>query len=367
MMQEYNFKISLNVGEEWNNYLLKSKYSTFFQTSEYFTSNSKDHFPIYIHVLDNDEKIVGQLTIRIINTTVLYSSPIFKKIAKIVSNITKRGIWVYGPIIHTDDKNSRLKILQQILIAVDKIAEQYDLVHIEGHTPPLDYLIDDDYTKLFEMNGYEKYDHITFVMDLSSTIDEIWSRVSKKTKGDVNRAQRRKIVTKTIESYDELKQYLLLNQEWARSKGLVITDPFKEIEKMWLNHKSGLEKFFLAYNDDKLISGVRVGCFNGIGYTNFVINSYSDSTNLGGTLLTWYILEWAKKSGMKLYDFSGGSKATSSVTNQEQNSLMFYKSKWGGKEVPYFGFVKPRKKLSYMLYRVMFNIVRKYHFFKMRV
>ncbi len=57
-------------------------------------------------------------------------------------------------------------------------------------------------------------------------------------------------------------------------------------------------------------------------YTHFVLSSYSESTNLGGTLLTWYALEWAKNSGMKMYDFSGGSKSS---TKNNNNSLVFYK------------------------------------------
>jgi len=364
-MSEYQFRILTNTDKtKWNDDLKKSEYSTFFQTYDYLKSNSEDYFPIFIEVIDKNNVVVGQLGMKIIGTTVLYSSQFFKKITKFISSITKRGIWVYGPIIHNDDATQRSEILQQILNAVDNVSKQYNLVHVEGQTPPLDHLIDNNYKTIFAKNCYTKYDFITFVSHLDNTIDEIWNKVSKKARGDVTRAQRRNIIAKELETFDELKQYLLLNQEWAQTKGLVITDPFQEIDALWENHKNGHEKFFLAFENNKLISGVRVGCFNGICYTNFVVNSYYDSTNLGGTLLTWFVLEWAQKNGMKFYDFSGGPK--SSESEQEQHSLLFYKSKWGGKETPYFIFIKTYKKLSYKIYLILFGLVRKYHDFKMK-
>ena len=101
---------------------------------------------------------------------------------------------------------------------------------------------------------------------------------------------------KNLESYNEIDDFINLNKEWAKTKGLSITDPEKEKEMLWKNHKNGIEKIFLAYKEKKLISGLRIGIFNKIAYTNFVINSYKDPTNLGGTLLTWNALEWAKNN-----------------------------------------------------------------------
>jgi len=363
-MPHYHFKILTETdAQQWNDALKASTYSTFFQTHEYLKSDSKDRVPIFIYVLDQNNVVVGQLGMQIIGTTVMYSSHFFKKITKLVSSITKRGIWVYGPIMRVNDKTQRLEVLQQILKAVDEVATKYDLVHVEGQTPPLDLLIDNDYKTMLEKNQYSKHNFITFVSDLSQTTDVLWNNVSKKARGDVTRAQKRNFVAKELQTRDELKQYLILNQEWAQTKGLTIADPFQEIDVLWKNHTKGHERFFLAFADGKLISGVRVGCFNGICYTNFVINSYYDSTNLGGTLLTWHVLEWAQKNGMKFYDFSGGPKPVS-TSEQQKHSLLFYKSKWGGKEMPYYIFIKSRKKIFYKLYLVLFGLVRNYHNFR---
>lgn len=370
----YSFKILSEVDPvKWNSDLMKSGYATFFQTAEYLTSEpNRDYFPIFVYVFDENGEVVGQLGLRIIKTVVMYSSPLFRRFLKIISKITSRGIWLYGPIIHSTDKMARMEILANVIKANDEILEKYDLVHIEGQTPPYDLSTDENYKQEFRKNHYTIQDNVTFLADLTKSIDEIWSNVTKKARGDVNRAKRRNIVIKEMTEYSQLKDYLALNQEWAKTKGIVITDPLQEIERLWSNHNTGLEKFFLAYQDEKLIAGLRVACFHGIAYTNFVINSYLESTNLGGTLLTWSAIEWAKKSGIRIYDFSGGPqenfKDDEEIEQHEKqkDTLLYYKKKWGGDEFPYYVLIKARKKYTYKLYVTLFSLVRFYHNSKMK-
>jgi hypothetical protein len=306
-------------------------------------------------VVNTNDEIVGQLGLRIIDSTVMYSSPLFQRYSKIISNIAKRMIWVHGPIIHSKNIEERKNILTEILKEVNQVSEKYDVVFIEGQTSPCDFLIGEDYQKIFSNNGYTKLDSRSFLADLNLTSDELWSNVSKKARGDVNRAKRREIQTKVLETMDEISDFVSLNKEWAKAKDLTITNPEKQKEIFWKNHKSGVEKILLAYKESKLIAGLGLGCFNKIVHTNFVISSYDIETNLGGTLLTWYAVEWAKTNNFKIYDFSGGGVAA---------SLLSYKKKWGGKETPYYIFRKIRKHSSYKLYSSVFNLIQKYHFLR---
>jgi hypothetical protein len=357
----YIFRIETQVNSDWNQNLIKNKSGNFFQSSDYLTSDSKNSFPVFIYVMDELGNVVGQLGISIIKTTVLYSSSLFQTVLKLITNLTRRGIWLYGPIFHSDVKRERLEILQQIIIAINVVCKKYNLVFIEGYTSPYDELINEEYLQLFTKNNFIASDHTTFITDMIKPLDEIWNDVSKKTRGDINRAKRRNIVVKALQNYDDLKEYLILHNTWAKIKGLELTDPFQEIEKMWNNHKKGVEKFFLAYHDNDLISALRLTCFNDIVYTHFVLSSYSESTSLGGTLLTWSALEWAKNSGIKLYDFSGGPKQNS---EQNKNSLVFYKKKWGGNECPHYNLIKASKKYHYTIFKILFSLVRSYHNFK---
>ncbi len=356
----YTFKIETHVNSDWNQNLIKNNSGNFFQSSDYLASDLENFFPVFIYVLDESGNVAGQLGISIIKTAVLYSSYSFRTALKLIASISTRGIWLYGPIIYSDIERERLEILQQIIVAVNTVCQKYDLVFIEGYTSPYDKLVDEKHVQLFTKNHYVVSDYVTFMADLTKPIEQIWQDVSKKTRGDVNRAERRDIVAKEVQTIDDLKEFLLLHKAWAKTKGLDIPDPFQDLEKLWSNHKSGVEKFFLAYQQGKLISGLRISCFNGIAYTHFVVSSYSESTSLGGTLLTWSAIKWAKNAGLRLYDFSGGSKSNL----QNQDTLLFYKKKWGGDEYTHYNVTLTKKKIHYLLYRFLFGLVRSYHNFK---
>lgn len=354
----YRFKIETEIDSQWNKYLLKNPSGNFFQSSNYLISDSENYFPLFIYIFDESDNVVAQLGLSIIKTTVLYSSSSFQNILKLISNLTRRGIWLFGPIIYSDISKERLEILQEIMVAIDVVCKKYDLVFMEGYTSPYEKFLNEEYTQLFSKNDCIVFDQVTYMSDLRRSLDEIWNDISKKTRGDVNRAERRGITAREVQTIDELKQFLLLHQTWAKTKGLEISDPFQDQEKLWNNHQLGLEKFFLAYMDDELISGLRLSCFNGIAYTHFVVSSYSKSTSLGGSLLTWFAIKWAKNAGLRLYDFSGGPKS------KTQDSLFFYKKKWGGQEYFHYNIIKKQKKFHYILYRFLFGMVRSYHVFK---
>ena len=108
---------------------------------------------LFLYILDKDENIVGQLGLRIIKTVVRYSSPFFRRLLHLISSITSRGIWLDGPIIHSNDKNIRLEILQKMMEAINVVADKYDLVHIEGYTSGYDTLIDDNYKDVLSKNN----------------------------------------------------------------------------------------------------------------------------------------------------------------------------------------------------------------------
>lgn len=362
----YRFEILTQVdAAKWNEDLKKSSSSTFFQTVENLTPPSgADYFPIFVYVYDENGNVAGQLGLQIVRTVVIYGSSLFKKFSKFISKITNKGVWVYGPIIHVDDKKSRIEVLQNIMHAVDIISKDYDLVHVLGYAPPCDPLVDDNYKQELIANGYIIEDFVTFIADLNKNTEELWKNVSKKARGDVNRAKKRNITTKEISDLNDFNIYMQISHEWAKTKGLQIADPSYQMDRLWNNYKTGLEKFFLAYQDGKAISGLRISCFNGIAITNTVVNSYSEHTSLGGTLLTWNAIEATKNAGMKIFDFTGQKKTKHNDNNEKEepeNPLLFYKKKWGGEEFPCYLLLKIRKKYAYAIYKILFKIVYFYH------
>ena len=360
----FTYKIETTVDSKWNQNLLKSAHASFFHSAEYLNSTSKEFFPLYVSILDENQNVVAQLMMIIIKSSILYSNPILDLFSKLIQKFSKRGIWRDGPIIHSNNKEDRIKILQTIMTANNEIFKKYDLVVVEGFISPYDKMVDNDYIQQFLNHGFTVRNLVTYITDMSKPIDEIWKSTSKRLRFNINKSKRKNIVVKKMQSYDELKEYLLLHNAWAKNKGFELSDPFRDIEELWKNHKKGMEQFFLAYKDDKLISAIRLACFNGIVYSNSVLNSHLEPTNLGGTLLTWTTLEWAKDNGFRLYDISGGVK--SNDTTNHNDTQLFYKKKWGGDEYPHYNLVKIQKRYHFQIYKLLFNLFRYYNDFKGR-
>jgi hypothetical protein len=352
------FKIFQNVNEiEWNNNLLLSDYSTFFQTAEFLSKKSPQRYPVFIYVYNDDNEIQGQLGLMISKSKTGYSTKILKKFVNSLSKIGGRGSWVSGPIIYSDDELIRIEVLQTIFSALEKIAKEHKLMIIDGYTPPQDSKINQNYLNEFTKNDFVKQDFITLMSYLGEDLDELWKKVKKNSRNDVTKAKRENIVIKEISTKDELINYKQLTKKWAKTKGIDVNDT-KNVNEDWSYLKNGIQKFFLAYSEDEIVAGLRIGCFNKIVYTHQVLNSYSKIGNVAGPLLTWHAIEWAKNSGMNVYDFSGGEAPPSDKKNMQSyeeqwSSLFAYKRKWGGNEVPYYHFVKIFNKERYKLYRVI--------------
>lgn len=360
----YEFQILKSVDPKtWNNNLKKSKYSIFFQTHEYLMSevSTPNKFPVFINIVDESKNIKGQLGLVIHKSVKAYSSTLMMKIMNLFSYFGSRALWVGGPIIHEENKTLRIHILKKIIEAIENISNENNLVLISGYTPPQDYLIDDDYKNEFNNQRYHINNFFTYAIDLSSDLDEIWNNIHNSTRRDVKRAQKQNISVKELSSIKELDNYFQLSKTWAKTKGIVsiINPNFKE--RYWNCIKSGNEKVFLSYQDGELIASHRLGCFNGIAHSHQLTNSYSMATNLGGPILTWHAIEWAKNVGLRIYDFSGGESPPENEKDKKKyseqwSSLLNYKKKWGGKEYPYYHLIKIKNKNKYKLFRFLSKI-----------
>ena len=364
----YEFKVASQVDQQkWNTYLMKSQSAYFFQTAEYllFMANSKNKIPIFISVVDETDNTKGQLGL-IIDEILLTHSNKLKVFAKGVSQLGKRATWAGGPIIHADDRDSRIQILRMIIKALDFVAQKHNVIMIDGYTSPQDTQIDDDYKNELKINNYRINNFFTFMTDLSKSEEEIWNGLNKNAQRDVTRAEKRGITVKEL-TIDTLDEYFSLSKVWAKTKGITKSIPKSMKENYWNYYKKGVEKVFLAHEDGELVATHRLGCFNGIMYSHSLINSYEKKGSLGGPYLTWFAMKWARQHGMRYYDFSGGESPPDGNDEQYQkqwNSLLTYKRKWGGQELPYYHWVKIRKKLSYKAMRALLKVDWSYRNFK---
>jgi len=347
---QYRFKIFEKVNSsEWDLNLKKSRYSTFFQSTKYFKTHDNTKIPLYIYVYNEKDQIVGQLALIIIKKQKFYSTPKFQWLSNLVSNLGNRGSWVSGPIIHSDEQKQRIKILEIFLKSLYEIMRKYNLILLDGYSPA-EGDIDEEYIKTFEKNNFNIERFVTFRADLTKKIEEIWKNVEKNAKNDVTKAERQNVVIREIKNKEELSEYLLLSKKWAKTKGIEISNPLENVDDDWHDYQAGLQKFFVAYQNREIISGLRIVTFNDIAYTHEVLNSYSKAASVGGPALTWYAIKWAKENGLRVYDFSGVK-----INSEEQQTtgLEKYKKKWGGTEFPYYHFIKVVNSKKYKIMRLL--------------
>ena len=363
----YKTKISTEINSnDWNSELKKSNYSTYLQTVEYLNINSNENtFPIFISILDEKDVVVGQLGMLIIKTSVQYGSTLFQKLSKISSRISTRGVWLYGPTIHTENKMEKKEILRMILKANNEIIKKYNLVFIEGYSAPLDVSLCDEEIKEYEKYGYNTKKYVAFLTDLKKPIEEIWKNVQQYAKKNVNRAAKRGVTIKELKTFEDSKQAISLFQKWGKTKGLIISDPEQQLKKFWDRQNSGFEKTFLAFKEEQLVSSITISHFNNIVVPIQVLNSYSSiARNLGGPALTWYAIKWSKEFKFAIYDITGGPLLPENEQVNDKKrpfSLIHYKKKWGGKQYIHYHFIKINKKYSYMIYKKLFKILKWYH------
>ena len=354
------YKILSHVeSEEWNNNLATCDYSTFFQTAEFLSKKDSDRHPVFIYIYDDAENIQGQLGLVISKSRSGHSTKILKKFAKMASKIGGRGSWTSGPIIYSNDKHIRIKVLQTLFLALDEVIQKHKLMILDGYTPPQDFDVDQTYLTEFQKYGFKQQNFLTLMSSLDEDTEIFWKKIKKSARNDVTKAKREGITIKEISTKEELKNYKILTKKWAQTKGIEITDSDTEkIDTDWLYLKSGIQKFFLAYKQQDILAGLRIGCFNKIAYTHQVLNSYSEIGSAAGPLLTWYAIKWAKDNGMRIYDFSGGEAPPSDKKDlkrytKQWESLFAYKRKWSGDEFPYYHFIKIINKERYKLYRIL--------------
>jgi len=355
----YKFKITYNVSEEeWDSYLKNSNDSSFFQSANYLKIQTKNRIPIFIYIYDKCEKIKCQLGLVITKKYSPYSTKKLNRFTELISKFANRATWISGPIIFSNDYQERVKIIQTLILALDELSTKNKLTIIDGYTPPLDLSINEKYLNEFKINGYIHESFTTFILDLSKPIDEIWNNVAKKARNDVVRAKRRNVSVKELKNFEDFIDFRKLVKKWGKTKGMDISDQNELIEKDWKLYKKGVQHFFLAFQENEIISGLRIGTFNEVAYTHQVLSTYSQATSLGGSLLTWHAIDWAKNNNMRIYDFSGVKSPPENTSelgkyNEQWKGLTEYKKKWGGEKFEYHHLIKTRNNTTYKLFRLL--------------
>lgn len=333
-------EIKNSVGNEWNQNLLRSSYSTSFQTSQWcdLYKNSFQSKPFFIIIKDESEKIVGQLA------TLLHKNYNWRdsNLTKFVGKKMNLGLsleWERGPIIHNDEMME--EISKQIFLCLDKICVSNNVSNIRGTSPTNSNISQFPFSKI----DLVKIPWSTYITKLKNK-DELFNSFDKKTRYDIRKSEKSNLEFTIVKEKSDFIDYVKLKLNSTGNIGLKNYPDF--FDHHWkLLHTNQLEHLFVAKFEGEIVSGILCSTFNGNMIQHGVVTS--NDVPLSGTFLTWKTIQWGIDNEFSTYDMGGVNPSP----NEKEKRIEFFKSKWSGQKDDYLILTKILKKSNYGISKIL--------------
>lgn len=318
--------------KEWNKNLLKNESSSTYQTSNWLTlyDDVYNSDSLYIYVEDKKGNILAQFGASVHDKHFWSDSNLISRKIGTSLHLRKNISWNYGPIIYDDEH--RKEIIEKILIELEQFAIKNKIISISGIFTPLNL---QPSSKTLEQNKYKIIPWATYNIKLNQPSSEFLKSYDKKTRYDIRKSEDQNLRLQIVDNKKDLQLFRMMKNKSRKIQNRRNIDDklgIKYLNKAWdLLYKNNLEKMFLIFQDDELIAGMRAFTFNR-NLIQFAVVNNPDQTNLGGTFLTWNVIKWAIENKFSNLDLGGINPQPSS---SKEKQIDFYKSKWGGEQLPY--------------------------------
>lgn len=321
--------ISIEINEKpdsnWNKRLLESPMGTVHNTKSYVTSINRtvglEIKPLFIKFLNNKGEIVGQVALA---KFLLYQEN--KLRSKILKRLPGRKKmiyrWNYGPVIFDSDFQYEIANELKKFLMLQKC-------RVSGTENPLN----GGHLTIMK-NPFIITNWGTFLLDLSQGQENLWKKMDKhSTRKNIERTEKRGVYVKQINRSDlELYRQLRIEKDFQLGYGETLA--LDTVERTWDILQEIGWTGFIAFQDEKPISGIMITYFNGFinewGIAridqNIVPKVYPQD------LLKWEIIKWACKKKFRYYDLTG---INPNPANEKERGILRYKKKWGGKLFEY--------------------------------
>ncbi|MBZ4647028.1 MAG: FemAB-related protein system-associated [Clostridia bacterium] len=274
--------------EMWDNYVSSHDYGNIFQTTSMYHvyENTQNYTPIKLCAIDNNDKIVGVLLGVVIGELRGILGLGF------VGSFSRRSIIQGGPLV----SNGSLKISPKLLLEFDNIAHQKSLYTQVWN------MFD---TKDISLENYQFDEHLNFLIDLNCTEEEIWSRIHKSRRKNINRSNKSGVTIEEIDDINQLPVFYNLLEETYKNVSVPLADIslFESAYKELVPKK--MARFILAKHEGKYI-----GCRAILTFKETIHDWYAGASNdalslYPNDILVWNILQWGVNNNFKIFDFGG--------------------------------------------------------------
>jgi lipid II:glycine glycyltransferase (peptidoglycan interpeptide bridge formation enzyme) len=205
-----------------------------------------------------------------------------------------------GPILVNDDAD----LAQELILRIRQIASRERIKVLFIQPPQYGCLSEQLVQQGFRPSPVETAPAATLLVDLTSELDTILSRMPKGMRNQIRRSQNRGITVREG-NQDDLPIFHQLLTSTSQRRGFSTFD-LKYFQTMWdLFAPSGGMKLFLAELGNEPVSAQFC-----IAFGDTVIAKQIGWSGLHGKLhpneaLDWNTIRWAKENGYKFYDLEG--------------------------------------------------------------
>ena len=309
--------------EEWNILVKQNIDSTFYHLWEWSRILSLTYrYPrIYLQVKERE--------------TLMCVLPLMHVKSKIFGNrLVSLPFCEYGgPIIDSSIDSSVMRSsLSTIIKAVNKLGKKLGVDIIELRNPPWLSLISETLLSY----GYNKsQQYITFKLNLSKPVYQIWDAFSKNRKQMIQRGVKSGLIVEEVQTYNQLKVYYELYLKTQVRHGSP-PNSYSFFETIFdLLYLKKMCKILIAKYHGRIIGGVIVFHYKDtIYWWNSIMDDKYRRLSPTDPLL-WEIIEWGAKNNFKILDFG---------RTRLNTAIYHFKKGWSGQKTPLYDYLYFLKK-----------------------
>lgn len=314
----------------WQKIIKSNKYSSPFQTSEYFDFfNSVDDFSADVFAVVDDSEEINSLVVVTIQQE-----------KGLKARFSKRGIIYGGPLLTS---NSGAEKLFQYIVDYYK----QKLIYIETRNF-FDYT---EYKALLGKAGWSYTPWLNFQLQTENP-DDIKKNMSSSRWRQIKKGLKNGAEIKEAQNEGEVIAFYEILLDLYKTK---IKKPLlpKSFFKAFYNQSLG--KYLLIYYEGKIIGGIMCPILSNKAIYEFYIcgldHEFRDQNP--SILATWAPIDYASENNLKYFDFMGAGSP------EEEYGVRDFKSRFGGEEVEHGRFIYILNKSKYKLGKLGLKVLSK--------
>ncbi|MCX8053017.1 MAG: peptidoglycan bridge formation glycyltransferase FemA/FemB family protein [Armatimonadetes bacterium] len=174
-------------------------------------------------------------------------------------------------------------------------------------------------------------------LDLDKSLEELMASFKPKWRYNIRLAERKGVVVKLNCDKSDLPVFYELLLETAERDGFRVRS-FQYFQDMWdCLVPPGYMRLVLTYYQNQPIAGAIAYLFGNKAWYTYGASSNEHRNVMPNHLMQWKLIQWAKESGCKWYDFRGVSPRRDGELDEHLQGLNRFKEGFSPRFVEYIG------------------------------